>query len=1050
MACLDLLEKAWPRAEAPTMMGPPPDDDIDGCDLELEMPRHFGRFEIRRLVGRGGFAVVYLAYDPHRQREVALKIPRPDVLVSAELRMRFFREAQALAALEHPNIVSIYEAGEIGPACYLTSAFCNGPTLEQWICLRNQPIDERVAAGLVEMLANAMQHAHERGILHRDIKPGNVILERGIPRLTDFGLAKIAQACGDDTRTGAVLGTPKYMAPEQARSRNRDIGPRTDVYSLGAILYELLTGRPPFEGTSDFDVIFKVLWTDPVPVNRHRPGVSRDLGAICQKCMEKRPEGRYASAGELAIDLRRYLDGQRTSARPLGLLGRSVRWARKSRARTGLVLVSIAALFLIACGVTWHTIHIEHLLAEAEKSRAEARANAAEVAHSNQILRRHLYASSMRQAREALKNGETKRALYYLSNFNWDHVSEDLRGFEWHYLQGICNRQRLALLGHDGPVYTVSFSPDAASLVSGGADGTIREWDPITGALRRTYAGHEGDVNAIEFFGDGRRFASVGDDQTLRIWDRASGHCERTIRTEEGNLYAICIAQNMNLIAVGGTSGKIVLWEVASGEKIASWPGRTESIDGLRFANDDRTLVCGGRNASVRVWDINSQAEILSFKGHRASVTDVELDAGGTLVASAGWDSMIRVWDLNSGTERVSIPNHMDCTEDVVFDPSGARLATCGTDDLVRIWDLGTGELSLELPGHSGSICALAFHPDGEELVSAGKDGTIRIWNLNKSIAPLVWTANSAPIDRVAFCSENRFVATAGTDGRIFLWDSLSNATPEELGSHRQPVRSLAFAPQGGLVASCCHGDTLRLWDVRTRPASSRVLARNLPSASMQFSSNGEWILVGTADGQLRLLSVATGEERGSIEIDSGPIHVALFPDERHVVVGRQDGVLEYWDFEKKIRHGQAKVHREAIHGVDVSSDGKFVATAGGDRIVSLLAVNAFDRPQILEGHHGEVTGVAFAPDSRTLASAAADGSVLLWNVATGRLVAQLEPPLDTARTVAFSPDGKTLLATGRIKGREQDGLVLWKVSGDALPSSLPDEISLSLLPTKP
>jgi hypothetical protein len=380
LACIQLLRQVLPRRTTT-------DSTTASTDLLF---RWLGRFEIRRELGHGAFGMVFLAWDPQLGREVALKVPRPEVLLATELRERFIREARAAAVLDHPHLVPVYEVGTLGPLCYIASAYCPGITLTQWLAHRSEAVPLRLAAGLVATLADAVQHAHERGVIHRDLKPSNVLLQRQprhhtagaasavgqldavfdfVPRITDFGLAKLTadmpgqRGEADEARTqsGAILGTPNYMAPEQASGKNGAIGPAVDVYALGAILYELLTGRPPFRGETILDTLDQVKNQEPLPFIRLRIHVPRDLETICLKCLQKDPRRRYGSAEELADDLRRFLDGRPIAARPIGTLAFAWLWChRPERVRDAgvyavvsgimLILWNLSGLAYLACG----------------------------------------------------------------------------------------------------------------------------------------------------------------------------------------------------------------------------------------------------------------------------------------------------------------------------------------------------------------------------------------------------------------------------------------------------------------------------------------------------------------------------------------------------------------------------------------------------------------------------------------------------------------------------------------------------------------------------
>lgn len=402
--CLELLNQLWPRRgnsrRSSTQASEPSTQYLAGSATGGSgLPDRLGRFQIVREIGRGGHGVVFLAFDPNLDREVALKVPSIDVMVSDDLRDRFFRESRAAAALDHPNIVSVFEAGEIGPICYIASAYCPGPNLSAWMRSRSDPIGFDTAARLVAQLAQAVQHAHSRGVLHRDLKPGNVLMSEQrsgppdsdsavplddsysessgettsvVPRVTDFGLAKLIDADVEATRTGAVFGTPSYMAPEQASGATSQIGPASDIYALGAVLYELLVGRPPFQGETSLEVLLQVQNDEPVAPSRLRPRTPKDLETICRKCLEKDPHRRYESAEQLAEDLHRFLDGTPIEARRIGRLERGWRWCRRRPLPAGLLLALSLALLVGFGGIYWQWRRAEDRAAEAEAERTIA------------------------------------------------------------------------------------------------------------------------------------------------------------------------------------------------------------------------------------------------------------------------------------------------------------------------------------------------------------------------------------------------------------------------------------------------------------------------------------------------------------------------------------------------------------------------------------------------------------------------------------------------------------------------------------------------------
>ena len=386
------VRRMWPHA-AGFVRDPSTDAPGDAAPFSEPMPARFGRFLIRRELGRGAFGVVSLAYDAHLRREVALKVPRAEVVVTPELRARFRHEAMAAAGLDHPNIVPVYEAGEEDSVCFIASAYCPGMTLAAWLRRRTAPVPYPQAAELVATLAEAVEHAHRRGVLHRDLKPSNVLLEEPapdgpaadgselVPRVTDFGLAKLLDAWqaedggANPTVSGVILGTPNYMAPEQADGRAGAVGPAADIYSLGVILYEVLTGRPPFQEDSALETLVLVRTQDPLPPSRLRPRLPRDLETICLKCLNKQPQARYPTALALAEDLRRFLAALPIRARPTPAWERGIKWMRASPALTALVGAGALAVLTLSAVIGLANIRLQRERDRAEARRREAVAN---------------------------------------------------------------------------------------------------------------------------------------------------------------------------------------------------------------------------------------------------------------------------------------------------------------------------------------------------------------------------------------------------------------------------------------------------------------------------------------------------------------------------------------------------------------------------------------------------------------------------------------------------------------------------------------------------
>jgi predicted Ser/Thr protein kinase len=472
-------------------------------------------YDVLGRLGKGGMGVVYKARQLSLDRLVALKMIRYAEDAGPEEHERFRSEAQAVARLQHPHIVQVHEVGECQGLPYFSMEFCHGGSLADH--LDGTPWEPQRAARLVEALARAMQAAHGAGIVHRDLKPANVLLTvDGMPKVTDFGLARRLGQQGR-TQTGAILGTPSYMAPEQA-GKAKEAGPPADTYALGAILYELLTGRPPFKAATDMDTMLQVMAEEPVPVRRLQPQVPKDVETICHQCLQKDPAKRYASAEALAEDLRRFGAAEPVMARRLGVLERAAKWARRRPAVAGLLgLVALVGAAGLG-GVLW-------ALGEAVRQRDLARVEAAradnKAAEARQVAaeaQRQTYFAEIGRAEAKLEAGDNLQAALVLERIGGEH-----RGWEYGYLRRRVEGTVLTLRGHTAEAIAVCYSPEGSRLATASEDKTVKVWDVRSGAELFSLRGHAGRVTAVCYSPDGMRLATASYDQTIKVWDARTG-----------------------------------------------------------------------------------------------------------------------------------------------------------------------------------------------------------------------------------------------------------------------------------------------------------------------------------------------------------------------------------------------------------------------------------------------------------------------------------------------------------------------------------------------
>ena len=1040
------------------------DINLDESPLSEKPGTIIGRYKLLEKIGEGGMAVVYMAdqTEPIR-RKVALKIIKLGMDTKSVI-ARFEAERQALAMMDHPNIAKVLDAGatETGRP-YFVMELVTGVSITEYCDKNNLSTKERLA--LFIQVCNAVQHAHQKGIIHRDIKPTNVMVTRHegrpFPKVIDFGIAKaINQKLTEKTlftRYAHIIGTPAYMSPEQAELSDLDIDTRTDIYSLGILLYELLTGTTPFgeeelrkagyiemqrdireqeppKPSTKLSTLGEAL-TDIARHRRTAPDsltklIRGDLDWVVMKSLEKDRIRRYETASGLAGDIERHLRHEPLVARPPSTAYRVQKFMRRNKVMVTAVGMAALALVLGIVASTWLAFRERQQRQRAEVNEQIALQAQTEEARQRQAARDHLYTANMRLAKAAWDAGTYRR---------FERLVEDTRnqpdkGFEWHFL----NRQRHAWVKRFQPQPFVgleqpAFYPDGSRLVVVGWNGFARVYAfPSFEEILRL----EGHATNKTVFGvavstDGHLIATSGEDTTVRIWDTHSGQLLHTLEGHTGTVYTVAFSSDGNLLSSASLDGTVRLWDVRSGATQHVFLHERATV--CAFSPSGNRLATGAWDGSVKMWDLREGATLYTVRPHNDICCQIVFAADGTFIATFSSDFTVKTIDADSGALRTSMRGHKLFVIDGAF-LTNDRLVSTGYDRTIRIWDVRSGLQLAQMIGHEQTIRWLDVSPDQRWIVTCSYDGTVRVWPAEGG------DARTAPVPAgcirgLAYSPDSKTLYSLDNDGSLKAWRThdLQEVASTSVSQAGRPALALALSPDGRFLAVGSAEGVIRLFHARTLAPASTLRPSKAQDSSLDppqdfgrfiaFSPDGGQVIAGGwagASGHARIWDLGRGQVERELPIHPSRVwSVAWSPNGRIVATGSEDGTVEIWN----AYTGESLSHFTALEknasdprdngivSLEFSPDGSLLLAACFGAKAHLWDVETGTLLHSLEGHEFYIYSAVFSPDGRRVATASYDATVRLWDAVSGQELLCLQPGFDRMTAVKFSPDGQHLAA---------------------------------------
>ncbi len=1040
-------ESAIPGARATIQLEFPDDkDDILGARIS--------HYKVLQKLGEGGCGAVYMAeqQEPVR-RTVALKVIKLG-MDTREVVARFEAERQALALMNHPNIAKVLDAGATDSGRpFFVMELVQGVPITHYSDLHQLSTIQRLE--LFTQVCQAIQHAHQKGIIHRDIKPSNILvtMQDGVPapKVIDFGIAK---AIGQQrltektmfTELGQFMGTPAYMSPEQAEMSALDIDTRADIYALGVLLYQLLTGRTPFDTEqflrSGLDEMRRIIReTEPMrPSTRlgaltteeqTKVAKSRqaelpklilrlrgDLDWITMKCLEKDRTRRYSTANDLAADVQRHLANEPVVARPPSAGYRLQKTVRRHRLAFAAAVAVLASLILglgtattlffreqaARRDVTAAAREVDRQKSAVERKSAEYQAMLAEAARLDCAV-----------AQVKLRAGQQQEALAHLARAcTYDPTSTLAAQMSITTLEtGHHNVTTLVLARHTDSVTDARYSPDGRLIVTASADKTARVWVVDTGQTQATFSGHGGPVVSAQFNVDGSRVLTASADQTARVWDAANGQLKVTLTGHAGRLTGAQFSPDGRRILTASSDRTARIWDAVTGQGLATLTGHAGTVRSAQFSPDGRRIVTASDDDTARVWDALSGKSLVTLTGQTERVLVARFSPDGARVITTSEDNTAWSWNVVTG-ESLWKHGHEGSVLAAQFSPDGRRIVTTSADKSIKLREAATGKTLVKLEEHAGEVVDVQFSPNGRCFVTASSDKTARVWDTATGQRLAILAGHGDRLVTAQFSPDGRHVVTASSDRTARVWEVPMENTQAKrtvLGGHENWVVAARFSPDGSRIVTASHDKSARVWDSATGKDLSTYSGNGGLVMDAQFSPDGKRLVFAMEDRTARVWEMATKQTLLTLSGHNGELRSARFsPDGKRIVTASEDKTARVWDSSTGRHLLTLAGHENRVLDAQFSPDGTRIVTASEDMTGRVWDASDGRVLATLAGHEQLVRSAEFSPDGKEVVTGSSDETARVWDAATGQLLMTLNGHGGLVWGAQFSPDGRRIV----------------------------------------